>query len=68
MLELLVVRVQSDNFNTADVSEMSLDRVLGCICKLFNAITLDDDNLYVDESLADDDKLTKLTWMESGPS
>jgi hypothetical protein len=26
-VELLVVRVQSDNFNTADVSEMSLDRV-----------------------------------------
>jgi hypothetical protein len=27
VVELLVVRVQSDNFNTADVSEMSLDRV-----------------------------------------
>ena len=47
---------------------MSLDRVSCMHLQIFNAIILDDDNLYVNESLADDDILTKLTRMESGAS
>ena len=46
----------------------TLDRVRGMYLQFVNAIILDDVNPYVDELLEDDDIVTKLTRMESGPS
>ena len=64
----MVVRMQSDNFNTADVSEMSLDRVRWMHLQIIQCHHLDDDNRYVDKSLADDDILTANNLDENGPS
>ena len=69
MVELLVIRRESDNSNSADMSEMyARPSTWDVSAYYFMPSFWIDDNLYIDEPLADDDILTQLTRMESGQS